>query len=598
MSTLLRYTLILIAAVVLLVVAAGIAVTLLVDPNDYRDEIAAAVEAETGRRLTLDGDIDLTAFPCCSLKLGPATLSNPPGWPDTGFAAIDSAAVSLRVLPLLLSQELQVGDVELNGLLLNLHAREDGQVNWAFDTAATEQPNADGGDTAGAPGAGLAVAGIAVRDARVNYRDDVTGDDIALTGINLTTGTIRAGEPVSISASVAAEGLVEERALAFDMDADALFDEAIEQFALENIRAQFDDSTLTGVLRVTDIEQQALEFDLQLDRLNADAYIGDESAGDSAGEAGGSEATSIPSGAIRVLQVNGALSIGALTFSGANLSDIVVTVNADDGLVKLNPLTANLYGGAYQGNVRLNVRGNVPRLVVDERLQGIQLNQLLQDTADISDVAGTGNIRLQGEARSGTVEGLLEQLTGAATFDLQDGLYQGVDLWHEIRSARALLKKEAPPSQPENPQTQLSEFSGTLNFADGAVDNPDFTASVPFMRLSGKGRFSLIDSGLDYALQARIVETPTFADGEDLDSLTGLTLPISLKGTLESPKIRVDLGDLARSAAERKLEDKLRKRLGLDDEAATTDETSLTEEKDLKDEAKDELKRKLRGLFD
>ena len=566
MNALIRYLLIGVAILVLLVVGAGVAVTLLVDPNDFREEIAAAVEAETGRQLTLEGDIELTAFPCCSLKLGPAALSNPPGWSTAEFAAIDSAAISVQVLPLLLAQELHIGKVDLGGLALSLHAREDGRVNWDFAAAGGPEPQATpaAADSAASVGS-LAIAGLAIRDATINYRDDVTGDDIALSGINVTTGTIRAGEPVSISATVAAEGLVENKALAFKLDADALFDEAVRQFALDNIRAQFDDSTLTGVLRVTDIAKQALEFDLRVDRLNADDYISDESTEEAGSGQDESEKTRIPSGAIRALEIDGTLSIGALTFSGAQLNDVIVTITADDGLLRLNPLTANLYGGSYAGNVKLDVRGKQPRLVLDERLQGVELSQLLQDTAGISDLAGTGNITLQAKARAGTVEGLLKRVTGTASFDLQDGLYQGVDLWHEIRAARALLKKEAPPAKPENPQTELSEFSGTLNFGDGAVVNPDFAASVPFIRLNGSGRFNLIDNGLDYDLQARIVETPTFADGEDLDSLTGLTLPLELKGTLDSPKVRVDLGDLAKEAAEKELKDKLFEKLGLFD---------------------------------
>ena len=597
MSKLLRTVLIVVATIVLLVLAAGVAVTLLIDPNDYRDEIAQAVEAETGRQLSLDGDIDLTAFPCCSLRLGPAALSNPPGWESSEFAAIDSASISIRVLPLLLSQTLQIGDVELAGLVLNLHARSDGQVNWSFDDAATAtEPDAET-ESGGPVASDLAIASIAISDALVNYRDDVAGDDISLSGVNLQTGTIRAGEPVSVDASVAAQGLVEGRELSFALNGDALFDASAEQFALENIRARFDESTLTGAVRITDFASQALEFDLQVDRLNADAYIDtgttDEAEGDET-----TKATTIPSGAIRALQIDGSLAVGALTFAGAKLDDINVTVAADDGLVRLHPLQASLYGGSYAGDVRLNLRGNLPRLAVNERLQGIDLNVLLQDTADIGDLAGTGNISLQAEARASTVEGLLEQLSGAASFELQDGLYQGVDLWHEIRSARALLKKAAPPPAPENPQTELSEFSGTLNFADGAVKNPDFTAKLPFMRVTGSGQYSLLDNSLDYSLKARIVETPTFGEGEELDSLTGLTLPVRLRGTLDSPSVRVDLGDLVKDTAKKKLKDRLRDKLGLEYEPATTDEASLTEQQDPEDQAKKELKRKLRGLFD
>ena len=51
----------LVTALVVTVVAAAIIIPLVIDPNDYRDEIASQVEKATGRELTIAGELSLSS---------------------------------------------------------------------------------------------------------------------------------------------------------------------------------------------------------------------------------------------------------------------------------------------------------------------------------------------------------------------------------------------------------------------------------------------------------------------------------------------------------------------------------------------------------
>ena len=88
MKTLLRWIIGLAVTLLLLGIATGLAVTFLFDPNDYKDDIAALVSEQTGRPFSIEGELNLKAFPCCGVKLGPLTLGNPPGFPAGIHAAI------------------------------------------------------------------------------------------------------------------------------------------------------------------------------------------------------------------------------------------------------------------------------------------------------------------------------------------------------------------------------------------------------------------------------------------------------------------------------------------------------------------------------
>ena len=114
-----------VGALIALIVVAVTLIVLFVDPNDYRDDIAAAVETRTGRKLTLSGDLKLSVFPWIALETGAATLSDAPGFGDEPFVSIDGARVSVKLLPLLRGQ-LEIGKVKLDGARIQAH---NGMIN-------------------------------------------------------------------------------------------------------------------------------------------------------------------------------------------------------------------------------------------------------------------------------------------------------------------------------------------------------------------------------------------------------------------------------------------------------------------------------------
>ncbi|WP_323001248.1 AsmA family protein [Denitromonas sp.] len=71
------------------------------DANDYRERLSEAVAEQTGRRLTLSGELKLSVFPWLGIELGAAELGNAPGFSDRPFAALTAAEARVKLLPLL-----------------------------------------------------------------------------------------------------------------------------------------------------------------------------------------------------------------------------------------------------------------------------------------------------------------------------------------------------------------------------------------------------------------------------------------------------------------------------------------------------------------
>jgi AsmA protein len=108
------------------------------------------------------------------------------------------------------------------------------------------------------------------------------------------------------------------------------------------------------------------------------------------------------------------------------------------------------------------------------------------------------------------------------------------------------------------------EFAGSLG--DGVLTSDRLLAEIPFIRMTGTGALDLANKTMDYHLQAKVFETPTFEDGTTLKDLTGLAIPLTLKGPMDKPKAGVDLKELATGVATEKLREKLLKKFGLEEQ--------------------------------
>jgi AsmA protein len=168
----LKFVGIALGGVVALLALALLAVWWFVDPNDYKDRIAAAVKESTGRSLSLPGELKLSVFPWIKVQTGEASLGNPAGFGDEPFLTLKKASLSVKLLPLL-KKQLQVGRIEIDGLDLKLKQDAAGKGNWEEWSASPETPApADKASSAGS----MDLAGIAITNSRIAFEDMVASD--------------------------------------------------------------------------------------------------------------------------------------------------------------------------------------------------------------------------------------------------------------------------------------------------------------------------------------------------------------------------------------------------------------------------------------
>ncbi len=185
-----------------LIVLALVLIVAFVDPNDYRDDIERIVEAQTGRKLTIDGELKLSLFPWLALETGPASLADAPGFGAEPFAAIQGARVSVRVLPLLRGK-FDVGTVTLDSPRIRLITDANGQNNWADLGGEATQPETPSEPST--PTEIPTIAGLTIKNASVlleNRQDDTR---TTLRDFNMKTGRLASGEPFDVETDFVVE---------------------------------------------------------------------------------------------------------------------------------------------------------------------------------------------------------------------------------------------------------------------------------------------------------------------------------------------------------------------------------------------------------
>src|SRR3954463_1562613 len=116
MPRIVKYVAIGLGSLLVLVVVVFAIVAATFDPNTYKPQIIRLVQEKKQRTLTIPGDIKLTFFPKIGADLGKLSISEHKG--TAIFASVDSAKISVAVLPLF-SKQVVVDQIKIDGLTAN-----------------------------------------------------------------------------------------------------------------------------------------------------------------------------------------------------------------------------------------------------------------------------------------------------------------------------------------------------------------------------------------------------------------------------------------------------------------------------------------------
>jgi len=186
--------------IVVVLVATALIIPQVVDPNDYREEIAKAVEENTGRKLEIGGKMELNFFPWLGINLKHVVLYNDPKFQDNRFINVDDAQVQLKVMPLL-QKQIEVDIVRLDGLSLHLSRDAEGHTNWEDLQKLGGESEEKSEEKQEGEMPLPTIKGLELKNTEIVWDDKMTGNFYVLSNLNLETGVFKLGEPLQIQLS-------------------------------------------------------------------------------------------------------------------------------------------------------------------------------------------------------------------------------------------------------------------------------------------------------------------------------------------------------------------------------------------------------------
>ena len=185
----------LVALLLIVVVAGGVLLGMFFDPNEYKPEIQKLALEKGGVQLEIDGDLGWSVFPWLGIEINQIKVSYP-GKPQ--LAELNQAQVSVE-LPALLSGNVRMSSILLDGLTLNLEKNKDGSTNWAISGAGkqasgtAEIADANAAETAGGAAIALDIESIAITNGNISYTDATSGSKVLLKNFTMTSGKVTTG---------------------------------------------------------------------------------------------------------------------------------------------------------------------------------------------------------------------------------------------------------------------------------------------------------------------------------------------------------------------------------------------------------------------
>lgn len=355
------------------------------------------------------------------------------------------------------------------------------------------------------------------------------------------------------------------KSISSEMQGSAQIDLAKQQVQLQ-LAGGLLQSQIKAKAAVANFAAPAISFDVDVDQFDADPYLPPKA--EKTAQSGVEEPIDLA--ALRNLNLNGNLRVGALKVANVKSKDVHVGVKAQGGLVNIAPLSAKLYEGSTSGSVSIDAR-STPVVGVKQNLNGINVAALTKDAADFDTLEGKGNVGINLGMRGDRVSTMKKSLNGTLALNLADGAIRGINIAKKLRDAKSMIGQGAQTQAAnQEEKTDFSELKANFKVTNGVAHNDDLLLKSPLLRLTGNGDIDIGNDRMNYLAKATLAKTLEGQGGQD--AVGGLTVPVRISGPFSDLKYTLDFAAMASEQTKQKIEQK-------------------------KEEVKTKLQDQLKGLF-
>jgi len=644
-------------AVMALILAGLLVIPHLIDVNTYRQQIAEQLEQRLGRPVTL-GRLRLSVLPFIQFEAADVAISDDPQFAHGEFITAQSVRVDLELWPLLRG-DVQMRAIEFTQPVVVLIRGKNGEWNWSTlkplqsTESSTKMPpisvtvregrftiidqtapswaeltlsrvtldlNGFSPDSASPFTLALTIPGklqgrlkaegtlgpidpkgfantpfkVHVEVQQVELADVVAFLGQASSYEGRITLEADAERQPSGSTAITGSGTVSQvripvEGLAQPLEvssADLRF--TGDSARLENLRTRLGSSQITGTVAVKDFGRPIVNFDLKSDQVILSEF-----------QQPGATPSGLPQahgpGPLSSLHAHGVVALGRLVHENLIVTDVKSSIVVANEVIELNPLQFSLYGGQYNGRMRIAMGGGAQDVALEGRFNDIDVNRFLSAVSSVKEtIYGRAHGTLDVRSRGRQFEDIVRSLNGQGTLTVTEGKITSFDLEQQVALIGNLTGLPTGGAG-----TIFRNLHTAVRFVDGQMLTESLRLELGDFEVDGSGGLRLGDPVVtDYDLVARLSKELTrrivpqgkisqVAGNFFLDEQDRLVVPLKMSGSISNPRfslntavLRANLTGTIRRRAEQSVGDILRGILGGKRESPTKKEKPLPKEEE------------------
>ena len=310
--------------------------------------------------------------------------------------------------------------------------------------------------------------------------------------------------------------------------------------SLKKSTFKLDGMTARGDVRIVPGAHPKISAFLGVDRIDVNAYLAPKAGGKGASaakdKADWSDAP-VSFAPLRGLNADLRLAANAIVYRKVRIGRAELTASLRKGVLDARLKKMAFYDGVASGRLVLDGSGKRPLIRGSLNAKGLDGERLLRDFAAMESLRGTLDVVLSLAASGKSQREMVSTLHGDAKVKFANGAIKGINIARLVRSVKTAMVngwKKAPKEK-----TDFAELSASFRIADGLARTDDLKMLGPLVRLSGAGEADLLRRKLDFRIEPKIVASLKGQGGKE--QLTGLPVPIIVKGPWDNPKIYPDI---------------------------------------------------------
>ena len=224
------------------------------------------------------------------------------------------------------------------------------------------------------------------------------------------------------------------------------------------------------------------------------------------------------------------------------------TIDAVPSRFMLDSLDLGLFGGTFKGRLDADTHGLAPVLRLTGAIANLDVADLLKRTGSAGGITGRlgGSVSIVATGADGPA--LLRTAKGTITAVVTGGSMPHLDLIRTV--VLAFGKPSGAP--PEGSGTAFDRLGGTFALAAGTLSSENLSLRSRDFDTSGRGRLALETGAVDARADVILSTELTAQAGTDLRRYAQedgrVVVPATVSGTLDQPKVFIDVAAAARRA--------------------------------------------------